>query len=154
MIFTEYLMFRAPVFLDEYLHFFPGFRGISCVTCIKLDIMGNAEIMTGVQQIMIGSKCSSYENALAALKAVKASGYDGIELNEFMVKPTPALVRLLTKFAGMPTGNSGKLDWHRLIKESGLKVISLHSYLNSIEEDVSAVADEAKSFGTGTVVIT
>ena len=116
--------------------------------------MGNAEIMTGVQQIMIGSKCSSYENALAALKAVKASGYDGIELNEFMVKPTPALVRLLTKFAGMPTGNSGKLDWHRLIKESGLKVISLHSYLNSIEEDVSAVADEAKSFGTGTVVIT
>lgn len=85
---------------------------------------------------MIGSKCSSYENALAALKAVKASGYDGIELNEFMVKPTPALVRLLTKFAGMPTGNSGKLDWHRLIKESGLKVISLHSYLNSIEEKV------------------
>lgn len=54
--------------------------------------MGNAEIMTGVQQIMIGSKCSSYENALAALKAVKASGYDGIELNEFMVKPTPALI--------------------------------------------------------------
>ena len=32
-------MFRAPVFLDEYLHFFPGFRGISGVTCIKLDIL-------------------------------------------------------------------------------------------------------------------
>ena len=32
-------MFRAPVFLDEYLHFFPGFRGISGVACIKLDIL-------------------------------------------------------------------------------------------------------------------
>ena len=31
MIFTEYLMFRAPVFLDEYLHFFPGFRGTTKV---------------------------------------------------------------------------------------------------------------------------
>ncbi len=32
-------MFRAPVFLDEYLHFFPGFRGISGITGIELDIL-------------------------------------------------------------------------------------------------------------------
>ena len=31
--------------------------------------------------------------------------------------------------------SSGKLDWKKLISESGLKVISLHSYLNSIEEN-------------------
>ena len=63
-------------------------------------------------------------------------------------------MRLLTKFAGMPTGNGGKLDWKKLISESGLKVISLHSNLNSIEENPEAVAKEALSFGTNTVVIT
>ena len=111
-------------------------------------------VLTGVQQIMIGSRCNSYESALSTLKAIKSAGYDGIELNDFMIKPTPFIVKLLTKFAGMPTGNGGKLDWKKLISESGLKVISLHSYLNSIEENPEAVAKEAMSFGTDTVVIT
>ena len=111
-------------------------------------------VLTGVQQIMIGSRCNSYESALSTLQSIKSAGYDGIELNDFMIKPTPFIVRLLTKFAGMPTGNGGKLDWKKLISESGLKVISLHSYLNSIEEKPEAVAKEALSFGTNTVVIT
>ena len=111
-------------------------------------------ILTGVQQIMIGSRCGNYESALRTLESIKSAGYDGIELNEFMIRPTPFIVRLLTKFAGMPTGNSGKLDWKKLISESGLKVISLHSYLNSIEENPEAAAKEALSFGTDTVVIT
>ena len=111
-------------------------------------------VLTGVQQIMIGSGCNSYESALSTLQSIKSAGYDGIELNDFMIKPTPFIVRLLTKFAGMPTGNGGKLDWKKLISESGLKVISLHSYLNSIEENPEAVAKEALSFGTNTVVIT
>lgn len=111
-------------------------------------------VLTGVQQIMIGSRCNSHENALSTLQSIKSAGYDGIELNDFMIKPTPFIVRLLTKFAGMPTGNGGKLDWKKLISESGLKVISLHSYLNSIEENPEAVAKEALSFGTDTVVIT
>ena len=111
-------------------------------------------VLTGVQQIMIGSRCNSYESALSTLQSIKSAGYDGIELNDFMIKPTPFIVRLLTKFAGMPTGNGGKLDWKKLISESGLKVISLHSYLNSIEENPEAVAKEALSFWTNTVVIT
>ena len=111
-------------------------------------------VLTGVQQIMIGSRCNSYESALSTLQSIKSAGYDGIELNDFMIKPTPFIVRLLTKFAGMPTGNGGKLDWKKLISESGLKVISLHSYLNSIDENPEAVAKEALSFGTNTVVIT
>ena len=111
-------------------------------------------VLTGVQQIMIGSRCNSYESALSTLRAIKSAGYDGIELNDFMIRPTPFIVRLLTKFAGMPTGNGGKLDWKKLISESGLIVISLHSYLNSIEENPEAVAKEALSFGTDTVVIT
>lgn len=111
-------------------------------------------VLTGVQQIMIGSRCNSYESALRTLESIKSAGYDGIELNDFMIRPTPFIVRLLTKFAGMPTGNGGKLDWKKLISESGLKVISLHSYLNSIEENPEAVAKEAMNFGTDTVVIT
>lgn len=111
-------------------------------------------VLTGVQQIMIGNRCNSYESALSTLRAIKSAGYDGIELNDFMIKPTPFIVKLLTKFAGMPTGNCGKLDWKKLISESGLIVISLHSYLNSIEENPEAVAKEALSFGTDTVVIT
>jgi sugar phosphate isomerase/epimerase len=111
-------------------------------------------VLTGVQQIMIGSRCNSYESALSTLQSIKSTGYDGIELNDFMIKPTPFIVRLLTKFAGMPTGNGGKLDWKKLISESGLKVISLHSNLNSIEENPEAVAKEALSFGTDAVVIT
>jgi len=111
-------------------------------------------VLTGVQQIMIGSRCNSYESALSTLRAIKSAGYDGIELNDFMIRPTPFIVKLLTKFAGMPTGNGGKLDWKKLISESGLIVISLHSYLNSIEENPEAAAKEALSFGTDTVVIT
>ena len=112
------------------------------------------KVLTGVQQIMIGSRCNSYESALSTLKSIKSAGYEGIELNEFMIKPTPLIVRILTKFAGMPTGNGGRLDWKKLISESGLKVISLHSYLNSIEENPESVAKEALGFGTDTVVIT
>ena len=111
-------------------------------------------VLTGVQQIMIGSRCNSYESALSTLRAIKSAGYDGIELNDFMIRPTPFIVKLLTKFAGMPTGNGGKLNWKKLISESGLKVISLQSYLNSIEENPEAAAKEALSFGTDTVVIT
>ncbi|PWT28346.1 sugar phosphate isomerase/epimerase family protein [Butyrivibrio fibrisolvens] len=111
-------------------------------------------VLTGVQQIMIGSRCNSYESALSTLQSIKSAGYDGIELNDFMIRPTPFIVRLLTKFAGMPTGNGGKLDWKKLISESGLKVISLHSNLNRIEENPETVAKEALSFGTNTVVIT
>jgi sugar phosphate isomerase/epimerase len=54
----------------------------------------------------------------------------------------------------MSIGNGDKLDWPKLIKESGLKVISIHSNLGSIEKDAKAVAKEAKKFGTNTVVIT
>lgn len=107
-----------------------------------------------VQQIMIGTLCNNYDNALQTLQNIKASGYDGIELNEFMIQKTALVVKLLTQAAGMPVGNGGNLDWHSLIQESGLEVTGLHSNLGSIEADPQAVADMAKSFGTDTVIIT
>lgn len=111
-------------------------------------------VTTAVQQIMIGSKCGSYKKAAATLKSIKDAGYEAIEINDFMIHKTGLTVKLLTKFAGMPVGNGGKLDWSQLIEESGLSVISLHCYLDAIEADPETVAKEAQCFGTDTVVIT
>ena len=109
---------------------------------------------TYVQQIMLGSVTSSEAQARQTLQRIKAAGYDGLELNSFMIHPSSLLVRALTKAAGMPTGKGGGLDWHALLKDADLGVVSLHTDLGSLERDAAAVAAEAKSFGTDRVVIT
>ena len=108
----------------------------------------------GIQQFMLGSVMNNELQARETLRSVKEAGYDGIELCGFMIHPTGLMVRMMTKAAGMPTGNGGKLDWHALIEDSGLGVISLHTDLGSLERDAAAAAAEAKSFGTDTMVIT
>ena len=108
----------------------------------------------GVQQIMLGTVTKNRDQAMDALNRIRKAGYDGIELNRFMIHPSSLMVRALTKAAGMPTGNGGKLDWHELISGSGLSVISLHADLGSLEKETDEVMNEAKSFGTDTVVIT
>lgn len=107
-----------------------------------------------VQQIMLGSVTSNETQARETLRRIKAAGYDGLELNRFMIHPSSLIVRLMTRAAGMPTGNGGKLDWHGLLRESGLSVISLHADLGSLEREADAVIAEAKSFGTDKIVIT
>ena len=111
-------------------------------------------IEIGVQQIMLSSLSKNDETLLESLKRVKEYGYDSIELNSFMIHPSSFLVRTLTRAAGMAVGNTGKRDWKNLILQSGLKVISLHSDLNSIERDPKSVAEEALEYGTDKVVIT
>ena len=107
-----------------------------------------------VQQIMLGTVTGNESRAREALQRIKAAGYDGLELNRFMIHPSSLMVRMMTRAAGMPTGNGGRLDWHALLKESGLSVISLHADLGSIEREADAVIAEAKSFSTDKVVIT
>ena len=109
---------------------------------------------TAVQQIMLGSVTNNAKQAKATLQAVKDAGYDGIELNGFMIRPTSFFVRMLTSLAGMPTGKGGKLDWLSLVKESGLEVVSIHEDLGSIERDINAIIKECQDFGTNKVVIT
>ena len=109
---------------------------------------------TYVQQIMLGSVTSKEAQARETLQRIKAAGYDGLELNSFMIHPTSLLVRALTKAAGMPTGRGGGLDWHALLREAGLGVVSLHTDLGSLERDAAAAAAEARSFGTDKLVIT
>ena len=109
---------------------------------------------TYVQQIMLGTVTGKPAQARETLQRIRAAGYDGLELNRFMIHPSSLMVRMMTRAAGMPTGNGGALDWHGLLAESGLSVATLHADLGSLEREADAVADEAKSFGTSTVVIT
>ena len=103
---------------------------------------------------MLGTVTGNEAQARETLQQIKAAGYDGLELNRFMIHPSSLMVRLMTRAAGMPTGKGGKLDWHGLLQESGLEVVSLHADLGSLEREGEAVAEEAKSFGTDKVVIT
>ena len=107
-----------------------------------------------VQQIMLGTVTGNEAAARETLRRIRAAGYDGLELNRFMIHPSSLMVRLMTRAAGMPTGRGGNLDWHRLLKESGLSVISLHTDLGSLEREGGPAAEEARSFGTDKVVIT
>ncbi len=107
-----------------------------------------------VQQFMLGTVLSNEKQAKETLAAMKAAGYDGIELCGFMIHPIGFMVRMLTKAAGMPVGKGSNLNWHDLVKEAGLKVVSLHTDLGSLERAPKAVAGEAISFGTKYVVIT
>ena len=107
-----------------------------------------------VQQIMLGTVTSNEARARETLGKIKAAGYDGLELNRFMIHPSSLMVRLMTRAAGMPTGKGGNLDWHKLLQESGLEVISLHTDLGSLEREPEAVIEEARCFGTDKVVIT
>ena len=109
---------------------------------------------TAVQQIMLGTVTGSETQARNTLQRIKAAGYDGLELNRFMIHPSSLMIRLMTRAAGMPTGKGGNLNWKSLLQESGLSVISLHADLGSLEREAEAVAQEAKDFGTDTVVIT
>lgn len=107
-----------------------------------------------VQQFMLGSVLKNESAVRETFSAMKTAGYDSIELCGFMLHPMGFAVRMLTKAAGMPVGSGGNLDWERLVRESGLNVVSVHQDLGSIERNPKAVAEEAKRFGTDTVVIT
>lgn len=107
-----------------------------------------------VQQIMLGTVTGSEAAARATLQRIKAAGYDGLELNRFMIHPTSLMVRMMTKAAGMPTGKGGKLDWKKLLREADLSVVSLHADLGSLEREADAVAAEARELSTDKLVIT
>lgn len=107
-----------------------------------------------IQQFQLRKVIQTEENARIALQLVKAAGFEGIELNGFMIKKVPLIVPVLTWLAGMSTGNSGKLNWHDLISESGLKVVSIHEDLGSILKNPAEIIKEAKSYRTDNIVVT
>ncbi len=107
-----------------------------------------------VQQFQLGTVLNNETQAIETLALMKQAGYQGIELCGFMIHPTPFLVKLLTKAAGMPVGNGGNLDWQRLVKEADLQVPSVHQYLGAIEEKPEELAEEAAAFGAKYITVT
>ena len=71
-----------------------------------------------IQLIQIGTAMGSEEKARETIRLMKEAGYDGIELNGFMMKKMPPIVRVLTTLAGMPIGKTAKLDWKKLIADT------------------------------------
>ena len=107
-----------------------------------------------IQQFMLGTVLNNEAQVRDTLQKINDAGYDGIELCSFMIHPTPFAVKLLTKAAGMPVGNGGKLEWPSLIRESGLTVPAIHQYLDAVEKDPETAIAECTTFDTDTVVIT
>lgn len=111
-------------------------------------------MIKAVQQFMLGTVLNSERQAKETLRAITDAGYTGIELCGFMIQPIHPMVHLLTQAAGMPVGKGGKLDWHSLVKEAGLQVVSLHMDLDTLEKDIFSAVELAKSYGTAYIVIT
>ncbi|MGF3056451.1 sugar phosphate isomerase/epimerase family protein [Microbacterium sp. YY-01] len=115
---------------------------------------GTPRPLRAIQQIQIGTVTSTHNQARDTLARLVAAGFEGIELNGFMTRPTPFFVRALTKVVGMPVGSGGRLDWPRLVADSGLSVVALHEDLGSIESDMAAVVARTANLDTNTVVVT
>lgn len=111
-------------------------------------------MVKAVQQFQLRTVIGTQEKAENTLRLMKEAGYDGIELCGFMIKKMPVMVRALTRLAGMPMGKSGNLDWEKLIKASGLKVVSVHEDLGSILRAPEEMIAEAEHFGTDKIVMT
>lgn len=111
-------------------------------------------ITKAVQQLMLGKVIKSEEQTAHILDVIKLAGYDGIELNGFMIRPTSLFVRALTAAAGMPAGRGGAFDWAALTKAAGLRVVALHEDLGTLQKDPEAAIQKAKELGTENIVIT
>ena len=127
----------------------------------KSDVVTNMEsndkpqkVMQAIQQFQLRPVIGTEKKARETLQAVKEAGYEGIELNGFMIRKMPIIVPVITWMAGMPIGTSGRLNWLKLIQESGLKVVSIHEDLNTILKNPQKIIDEAKAFKTEYVVVT
>lgn len=107
-----------------------------------------------VQQIMLGTVTKSETQALDTLNKIKEAGYDGVELNGFMIRPSSLLVRIMTKAAGMPVGKGGKLDWKELLRQTDLCCVSIHEDLGTIQNTPETVIRETQYFHTDKVVLT
>ncbi len=103
---------------------------------------------------MLGTVTKNENETRQTLASIRAAGYDSLELNGFMIRPTSFLVRAMTKAAGMPVGKGGNYDWKGLLQEAGLTVSGVHEDLGSIKRDPAGIAKEAQDFGTDFVIIT
>lgn len=111
-------------------------------------------MIRGIQQLQVGRCLTSRRKTEEALNAIRCAGFEGIELNGFMIRHSPLIVHFLTRSAGMPIGRSDKLDWPTLLPGAGLSVIAIHEDLGFIEHHYSQLFAETRTYHTHRIVIT
>ena len=108
----------------------------------------------GIQQLQIGSILKNEKDTLNNLKLLKEKGFDYIELNGFMIRKNPFIVKMLTSLSGMPIKSSDKFNWEKLINDSKLDVLSIHEDINTLESNLDLVINECRIFNSKYVVLT
>lgn len=108
----------------------------------------------GIQQLQIGKTLTSEKKAMDAISSIKNAGFEYIELNGFMIRKNPFIVKILTGMSGMPIKHSDLLDWKKILKEKNLPVSSIHEDLRTLETNINRVIQEAKEFQTNYIVLT
>ena len=111
-------------------------------------------VQIGIQQLMLGKKLTSEKEAIKLLSTIKDNGFNGIELNGFMIRKTSLIVKWLTGLSGMPIKNSQSFDWEKIITISKMNVISIHEDLAYLENNLDEAIKQAKKFNTKYFVIT
>jgi hypothetical protein len=110
--------------------------------------------LKAIRQFQLRMVMTTEKKARETLHLVKDAGYEGIELNSFMIHKIPLAVCAISRLAGMLIGGSGRLDWKVLVVGSGLRIIGIHEDLGRILRDTDGVVAEATAFGTEYIVVT
>lgn len=108
----------------------------------------------GIQQLQIGSILKNEKDTLNNFKLLKEKGFDYIELNGFMIRKNPFIVKMLTSLSGMPIKSSNKFNWEKLINDSKLDVLSIHEDIKTLESNLDLVINECRIFNSKYVVLT
>ena len=108
----------------------------------------------GIQQLQIGKTLTTEKKAAHALYVLEKAGFDAIELNGFMIRKNPIIVKWLTGLSGMPVKNADRMDWKKLLSERKLEVCSIHEDIKTLETNLSMVINETKEYHTQYVVLT
>ncbi|MCD8307548.1 MAG: sugar phosphate isomerase/epimerase [Clostridia bacterium] len=106
-----------------------------------------------VSQFQIGTALNNRKQAEATFRLMKEAGYEGIELCYFMIRPTSVFYKIGMKASGTPIGRGGWMDWPAIMKDSGLKVVSVHQNVKALSKHLEKTAEEALSLGTHYVTL-
>lgn len=109
--------------------------------------------MKAVQHFQFRFLASTEEETKSTLQAIKDAGYDGIELCGVFLRPLPQEIMDAAEASGYPIPKCGDFDWKKVVKESGLSVISILEDLDGILAYPDFFISEAKEFGTDCIVV-
>ena len=87
--------------------------------CDETVMEKSGHTRTAVQQVMLGTILGNARQARKRSASSWKQVMMALNLTVFMIRRMPPSVRLLTKFAGMPVGKNGSLDWLPIIREMG-----------------------------------